>query len=132
MGPSPARPAGRPRRTLAVAGRRPSLTERAGRAVTAQEVRAALAALSPQQRQVIVEIYFHHRSVAETGDLLRICATSVVSLAYSAVRQLPRALVAAADDAAAASAPGRPGRQRGRHGERPGHEGLLMARRRSV
>jgi RNA polymerase sigma-70 factor (ECF subfamily) len=74
-------------------GRR-SRSAQHGQAVTGQDVRAALATLSAEHRQVIVEIYYHHRSVAETADLLCMRASKVASLAYSATCQLPRALAA--------------------------------------
>ena len=48
--------------------------------------------MSAEQRQVIVELYYHHRSVAETAGALGIRPSGVLSLAYSAVRQLPVAL----------------------------------------
>ena len=76
-------------------GRGPESAQGGGPAVTGKDVRAALAGLNAQHRQVIVEIYYHHRSVAETADVLGIRASSVVSLAYSAVRQLPDALAVA-------------------------------------
>jgi RNA polymerase sigma-70 factor (ECF subfamily) len=52
----------------------------------------ALAALSTEHRRVIIEIYYHNRSVSETADLLRIPAAMVTSRAYLATRQLARAL----------------------------------------
>ena len=63
-----------------------------GRAVTARDVSSALAMLSAEHRQVIVAMYYHHRPVAETADLLGIHPADVVLLASSAVRQLLRAL----------------------------------------
>jgi RNA polymerase sigma-70 factor, ECF subfamily len=85
-------------------GLRPQAAHRGSPAFTGADVRAALAALSAEHRQVIVEIYYHHRSVTETAVALGIHPSSVISLAYSAVRQLPQALAAAA---AAASCSGR-------------------------
>jgi DNA-directed RNA polymerase specialized sigma24 family protein len=52
--------------------------------------------LSAEHRRVIVEMYYHHRSVAETAELLCIRASKVVSLASAAVRQLPSAVAASA------------------------------------
>jgi RNA polymerase sigma-70 factor, ECF subfamily len=86
-------------------GHRPQATHRAGPAVTSRDVRAALAALSAEHRQVIVEIYYHHRSVAETADVLGIRPSSVVSLAYSAVRQLPHTLAVVASPRAPSPRP---------------------------
>jgi hypothetical protein len=66
----------------------PGTTERYGQAITGADVRAALAGLTAQQLQVIVEIYYHNRSVRETADLLRIPVSTVQSRAYAAVRHL--------------------------------------------
>lgn len=67
---------------------RPGPTENTGQAMTGADVRAALAGLATEQRQVIVEIYYHNRSVRETADLLRVPVSTVASLAYTAVRHL--------------------------------------------
>jgi RNA polymerase sigma-70 factor, ECF subfamily len=67
----------------------------AGQAITGWDVRAALAALSAEHRQVIMEIYYHNRPVSETADLLRIPVSTVASRAYSAIRQLRRTLLGA-------------------------------------
>jgi Sigma-70, region 4 len=94
----PAKPAGMPgpRPAVGVEDGSPLWSaQRAGQAVTGRDVCAALAMLSAEHRRVVIEIYYHHRSVAETADLLGIRASNVVSLASSAVRQL-RALAASA------------------------------------
>ena len=75
--------------------RRPGPREGTGQAITGADVRAALAGLAAEHRQVIVEIYYHNRSVRETADLLRVPVSTVASRAYTAVRHLPRALTAA-------------------------------------
>ena len=77
--------------------RLPGPAERTGPAITGPDVRAALAALSAEYRQVIVEIYYHHRSVAETADLLHVSPATVISRAHFAIGQFPRALTAIAD-----------------------------------
>jgi Sigma-70, region 4 len=90
-----------------------------GLEVTGGEVRAALATLSTKHRQVIMEIYYHHHSVAETADLLRIRASAVRSLAYSAIRELARALARTAAQPARGRCAGAP-RIRAQLAERPG------------
>jgi DNA-directed RNA polymerase specialized sigma24 family protein len=62
------------------------------RAVAARDVRAALAQLDPEHRQVITEIYFHGHSVAETAEILGTAPSIVNSLSYYAVRQIRRAI----------------------------------------
>jgi RNA polymerase sigma-70 factor, ECF subfamily len=62
--------------------------ERTGQAITGADVRAALAGLATEHRRVIVEIYYHNRSVRETADLLRVPVSTVASRAYTAVRHL--------------------------------------------
>jgi DNA-directed RNA polymerase specialized sigma24 family protein len=99
MGALPSEPAAMPGPRSAVGvedGSPPWSAQRTGQAVTGRDVCAALAMLRAEHRQVIVEMYYHHRSVAETAELLCIRASKVVSLASSAVRQLPRALAASA------------------------------------
>jgi hypothetical protein len=63
-----------------------------GPAAGGRDVADALAALSAEHRQVIIEIYYHNRSVAETADFLRIPTALVASRADLATRQLARAL----------------------------------------
>jgi hypothetical protein len=75
--------------------RRPGPREGTSHAITGADVRAALAGLAAEHRQVIVEIYYHNRSVRETADLLCVPVSTVASRAYTAVRQIPRALTAA-------------------------------------
>src|SRR5690348_13807290 len=62
-------------------------------------VRAAFAALPGAQRQVLAEVYYRDRSVAETARILHIPPGTVRSRTFYALRALRLAL--AADDAAA-------------------------------
>jgi RNA polymerase sigma-70 factor (ECF subfamily) len=71
----------------------PRPAECTGSAATGRDVGDALAALSTEHRQVIIEIYYHNRSVSETADLLRISTAMVISRAYLGTRQLARALI---------------------------------------
>ena len=61
--------------------------------ITGLDVRAALGALSPAHRRVIVEMYYNNLSVAETARALAIPSVTVESLAYYAIRQIRRTLV---------------------------------------
>jgi RNA polymerase sigma-70 factor (ECF subfamily) len=53
-----------------------------------QGVRMALARLGPDQRQVVVELYSHGRSVAEAASMLGLSATAVRRRAHDALRAL--------------------------------------------
>jgi RNA polymerase sigma-70 factor (ECF subfamily) len=57
-------------------------------------VRAAIAALPGPQRQVLTEIYYRDRSVAETARLLRIPPGTVRSRTFYGLRALRRVLAA--------------------------------------
>jgi RNA polymerase sigma-70 factor (ECF subfamily) len=72
--------------------------------ITALDVRAALGTLSSSHRQVIVEMYYNNRSVAETARLLGIPPGTVKSRAHYATRQL-RCVLAASRESAAKAAP---------------------------
>jgi RNA polymerase sigma-70 factor (ECF subfamily) len=61
-------------------------------------LRAAVAALPPRQRQVVVEIYYRDRSVADTARALHIPSGTVKSRLHYALGSLRRAML---DDAAA-------------------------------
>jgi DNA-directed RNA polymerase specialized sigma24 family protein len=61
-------------------------------AVTALDVRAALAQLTPEHRQVIIEMYYLGRPVAEIARTLRIPEGTVKSRAYYGLRHLKRLL----------------------------------------
>jgi RNA polymerase sigma-70 factor, ECF subfamily len=69
-------------------------------AMTAMDVRAALAELTPEHRQVVVEVYYLGRSVAEVAQLLGIPEGTVKSRTYYALRQLKRLLSAASEEQA--------------------------------
>jgi RNA polymerase sigma-70 factor (ECF subfamily) len=56
-------------------------------------VRAAISALPCLQRQVLTEIYYHDRSVAETARILQIPPGTVKSRTFYGLRALRRALV---------------------------------------
>lgn len=64
-------------------------------ALKALDVHAALAKLSSEHRQVIVELYYHDRSGIETAELLGIPVGTVGSRAYYALRHLRRTFAAA-------------------------------------
>lgn len=61
-------------------------------AITALDVRAALATLSAEHRRVIVEMYYRSRSVAEAAENLGIPEGTVKSRTYYGMRALRRAL----------------------------------------
>ena len=73
---------------------RPDPAAAAGQAVTARQVRAAMAMLGSEQRQVIVEMYFRGRSVAEVAEVLGVPAGTVQSRGYDGLHELRRALMA--------------------------------------
>lgn len=62
------------------------------RAVETWTVADALAALRPEHREVIVEVYYRGRSVKETAQILGIPPGTVKSRAYYALRALKLAL----------------------------------------
>jgi DNA-directed RNA polymerase specialized sigma24 family protein len=66
-------------------GTRPG--ECTGPALTGRDVGDVLAALSIEQRQAIIEIYYHNRSVSETADLFRVPTAVVTSRVYLATHQ---------------------------------------------
>ncbi len=97
MTATPVESARRPRSGIRTDGRhhhRPGPPKRAGQAVNSRDVRAALAALGAEYRQVIIEMYYHNRSVRETADLLHIPVATVTSRAYWAAGHLLRAVTA--------------------------------------
>jgi RNA polymerase sigma-70 factor (ECF subfamily) len=73
---------------------RPDPAEHIEQAVTAMDVRAALATLAPKHRQVIVEMYYYCRPVDEIARSLGVPAGTVKSRAYYAMRQLKRVMSA--------------------------------------
>ena len=62
------------------------------RMLDAEIIKEALQQLSPEHRNVIIEVYYNGRSVAETAEFLGIPAGTVKSRAYYALRLLRRAL----------------------------------------
>ena len=74
---------------------RPDPAQRIDEAVTAMDVRAALAMLAPKHRQVIVEMYYYGRPVEEIARSLDVPVGTVKSRAYYAMRQLKRMMSAA-------------------------------------
>ena len=80
---------------------RPDPVEGIDQAMTAMDVRAALAQLTPEHRRVIVEVYYLGRSGTECAELLNIPEGTVKSRTYYGLRQLKRLLTAASDEMAA-------------------------------
>jgi RNA polymerase sigma-70 factor, ECF subfamily len=66
--------------------------------ITALDIRAALGSLTADHRQVIIELYYHSRTVAETATTLRIPQGTVKSRAYYALRHLRHLITDPADD----------------------------------
>ncbi len=69
-------------------------------AVTAMDVRAALAQLTPEHRQVIVQAYYLGRSMAEIATELGIPEGTVKSRTYYGLRQLKELLSASSGEQA--------------------------------
>jgi RNA polymerase sigma factor (sigma-70 family) len=69
---------------------RPGPVEPVDQAMTAMDVRMALAQLTPEHRQVIVEMFYLGRSVTEIAQLLSIPEGTVKSRSYYSMRQLKR------------------------------------------
>jgi RNA polymerase sigma-70 factor (ECF subfamily) len=78
---------------------RPDPAGHIDRAVTALDVRAAVAKLTPKHRQVVVEMFFHGKQVEEIAQSLGIPAGTVKSRAYYAIRHLKRLLSASYPEA---------------------------------
>jgi RNA polymerase sigma-70 factor, ECF subfamily len=73
-------------------GELPDPAEPIEQAVTALDVRTALAMLSAEHQQVITEMYFRGRTVAETAEILGVPVGTVKSRSYYGLRQLRRAI----------------------------------------
>lgn len=73
---------------------RPNPVDGIDQAITGMDVRAALAQLTPEHRQVIVEAYYLGRSVTEIAKLLSVPEGTVKSRTYYGLRQLRRLLSA--------------------------------------
>jgi RNA polymerase sigma-70 factor (ECF subfamily) len=67
---------------------RPDPVERIEQAVTALEVRAAIAQLTPQHRDVVVAMYFYAQSTSEIAQSLRIPVGTVKSRAHYGLLRL--------------------------------------------
>jgi RNA polymerase sigma-70 factor, ECF subfamily len=67
---------------------RPDPAEPIEQVVTALEVRAAIAQLTPQQRDVVVAMYFHGQSAVEIAQSLHIPVGTVKSRAHYGLRRL--------------------------------------------
>ncbi|MET8555461.1 sigma-70 family RNA polymerase sigma factor [Streptomyces sp. NPDC004959] len=70
----------------------PPCADHADRSAAALDVREALRGLSPEHRDVLVEVYFRGASVAEAAAALGIPAGTVKSRAYYALRSLRNVL----------------------------------------
>ena len=68
--------------------------ERADASIDEVGVRAAIAALPVPQRQVLAEVYYRDRSVAEAARILQIPPGTVKSRTFDGLRALRRALAA--------------------------------------
>jgi RNA polymerase sigma-70 factor (ECF subfamily) len=79
-------------RDLAVDARRLPSADEADRAVEAWTVSEALSRLSPAHREVLVECFYHGRSVAEAAARLGIPVGTATSRAHYALRSLRMAL----------------------------------------
>jgi RNA polymerase sigma-70 factor (ECF subfamily) len=90
----------------------PEPDDRIEQAITAVDVRAALATLSTKHRQVIFEMYYRNRSAAEVADALGIPIGTVKSRTYYALRTLRRAMRDFGHADQPPSAPPRDSRQR--------------------
>jgi len=93
-----------------VDGRQPDMPDPVDcieRTITGLDVRAALGTLSAPHRQVIIEMYYNNRSVAETARLLGIPPGTVKSRAHYATRQLRRVLTTSRESAAKTAPPQR-------------------------
>ena len=73
---------------------RPDPAEHIDQAVTAIDVRAAIAKLSPKHQVIVTEMYFRGRQVEEIAASLGIPAGTVKSRAYYALRQLKQYMAA--------------------------------------
>jgi RNA polymerase sigma-70 factor (ECF subfamily) len=84
--------------------RRGASDRRREQAITAPDVRAALARLSPEHRAVITEIYLNGHTAVETAEILGIPVGTVNSRSYYALHALREAAAGPSLDAPAARA----------------------------
>jgi RNA polymerase sigma-70 factor, ECF subfamily len=73
---------------------RPEVDDSIERLIDVAEVRAALASLPDRLRDVLIEVYFRERSVAEAADVLGIPTGTVKSRTFYGLRALRAALQA--------------------------------------
>lgn len=66
-------------------------SDRREQAITAPDVRAALARLSPEHRAVITEMYLNGHTAVETAEILGISVGTVNSRSYDALHALREA-----------------------------------------
>jgi RNA polymerase sigma-70 factor, ECF subfamily len=71
---------------------RPQIDDLFARLIDIDEVRAALASLPDRLRDVLIEVYFRERSVAEAADILAVPAGTIKSRTFYALRALREAL----------------------------------------
>ncbi|MEV7419636.1 sigma-70 family RNA polymerase sigma factor [Streptomyces sp. NPDC089919] len=71
---------------------RPSAEDRFDATTTAIDIRRAVHSLGPEHREVLVQVYFRDRSVAEAAEELGIPAGTVKSRTYYALRALRKGL----------------------------------------
>jgi len=71
----------------------PDRDDQIERLLAVQTVRAALKQLSPEHREVLIEVYYRGRSVSEAAALLGIPNGTVKSRTFNAIRALRAALV---------------------------------------
>lgn len=72
--------------------------------ITALDVRAALARLSPEHRAVITEMYLNKHTAVQTAEILSIPLAAVKSRSYYALHALREAVAGSSLDAPAARA----------------------------
>ena len=84
---------------------RPDPVEHIEQTVTALDVRAAIAKLTPKHQQVVLEMFYYGRQVDEIAESLGVPAGTVKSRAYYALRHLKRLMSAPYEDASDIIAP---------------------------
>jgi RNA polymerase sigma-70 factor (ECF subfamily) len=93
-----ARQARPPEVSLPDLNRIPAADDEMDRVVSVHSVRRALTQISPEHRQVLLEIYYRNASVAQAAQRLGIPEGTVKSRAYYAVRSLHAAINASPED----------------------------------
>jgi RNA polymerase sigma-70 factor, ECF subfamily len=80
-----------PQNECPAASRQVAIDGRREQAITALDVRAALARLSPEHRAVITEMYLNEHTAVETAEILGIPVGTVNSRSYYALHALREA-----------------------------------------